>query len=626
MSILSSTAWPEGLQLHLVNTSEALQRWTPSLANLLQSCVNDDPPSSALGFHAPLTTTNASDFWLALSPQLPTTTALFVLARDSTVVGTVQLVTYVKATFAHKVEIVKLLVSEKERGVGLGRQLMGFAESACAQLTAMILSLLTLASLTSAAWIVPGARWKDTDGNLFNAHAGGLCVDRDSGKFFWFGEYKTEEQEEGGGISVYSSSDLATWESHGLALTPEEGHEHISPESIIQRPKVLYSEDTGKYHMWWHADDRNYSLLLQGLATSDNIAGPYEFNHAIAPLGNWSQDFGAFTDYKSGKSYALYSNGDRVEGRDVYVSEFNSNLTDIKSVTHRFNKYDFEAPTILQTEKSYWTLMSHKTGYRPNNVVAMRADKLEGPWSQPFFVAPAYTRTFSTQSGFSWRINGTKKTTYLYMADQWDLPSIWESRNVWLPIEIDEKEKSLKVVWHDIYDLNVKTGEWKPIKGKTYPASKAKLAGDAFLQEATFGTDHVIATGIQGNDSTITFEVEGKGADQWVSFYHQNTDDMGFGDQPMGQPDRINGTWAVRRISSVVVNNETDKVHTLFQKDTHKGIILSTPLLLPLKKGKNSITVGGLDNGKGHFKGADLDRIVVYPPEKKKEKRFFGLL
>ena len=113
----------------------------------------------------------------------------------------------------------------------------------------MILSLLTLASLTSAAWIVPGARWKDTDGNLFNAHAGGLCVDRDSGKFFWFGEYKTEEQEEGGGISVYSSSDLATWESHGLALTPEEGHEHISPESIIQRPKVLYSEDTGKYHV-----------------------------------------------------------------------------------------------------------------------------------------------------------------------------------------------------------------------------------------------------------------------------------------------------------------------------------------------------------------------------------------
>jgi hypothetical protein len=100
---------------------------------------------------------------------------------------------------------------------------------------------------------------------------------------------------------------------------------------------------------------------------------------------------------------------------------------------------------------------------------------------------------------------------------------------------------------------------------------------------------------------------------------------MGFGDQPMGSPDRINGTWAIRRISSVVVNGDKENVRTLYQKDTHKGIILSTPLLLPLKKGKNTITVGGLNNGKG-VKGADLDRIVVYPPEKKKGKRgFFGL-
>lgn len=38
----------------------------------------------------------------------------------------------------------------------------------------------------------------------------------------------------------------------------------------------------------------------------------------------------------------------------------------------------------------------------------------------------------------------------------------------------------------------------------------------------TFGSDHVIATGIYGNDSTITFTVDGQGQDQWVSFYHQS--------------------------------------------------------------------------------------------------------
>jgi hypothetical protein len=41
------------------------------------------------------------------------------------------------------------------------------------------------------------------------------------------------------------------------------------------------------------------------------------------------------------------------------------------------------------------------------------------------------------------------------MLCQWDLNSLWESRNVWLPIEIDDREGSLQVVWHDIYDLNV---------------------------------------------------------------------------------------------------------------------------------------------------------------------------
>lgn len=119
--------------------------------------------------------------------------------------------------------------------------------------------------------------------------------------------------------------------------------------------------------MWWHADDEDYSLLYQGLATADNIAGPYTFQDAAPPMGNWSQDFGSFTDSESGSSYALYSNGDSVEGRDVYISKFNDDLTSVEEVTFRFNKYDFEAPTILQTEKSYYALMSHKTGYRPNS-------------------------------------------------------------------------------------------------------------------------------------------------------------------------------------------------------------------------------------------------------------------
>ena len=109
--------------------------------------------------------------------------------------------------------------------------------------------LLLAATSVSAKWIVPGARWRDTAGNLVNAHAGCVTVDQETGKFFLFGEYKVEGQVEGGGVSVYSSDDLATWEHHGHALEPIEGHPYISKEDIIQRPKVVYSKGTGKYHV-----------------------------------------------------------------------------------------------------------------------------------------------------------------------------------------------------------------------------------------------------------------------------------------------------------------------------------------------------------------------------------------
>ncbi|GAB1193728.1 hypothetical protein APSETT444_002956 [Aspergillus pseudonomiae] len=469
------------------------------------------------------------------------------------------------------------------------------------------LSLLLYGAVAQSKYIVPGGRWLDTDGNLANAHAGCITFDEATGRFWWYGEYKTEGQEEGGGVSVYSSEDLATWESHGLALEPVKNHSYISPENVIQRPKVVYSEEAGQYHMFWHADNSSYGLLLQGLATSDTPAGPYTFVNVSAPMGNWSQDYGLFTDYKDGRSYALYSNGDSKEGRDVYLTRYNEEVSELEEVVYRFDKFDLEAPTIIQTDDSYYALMSHKTGYRPNNVVAFRADSLEGPWSQPFMVAPLNTRTFNSQSGYSLKIKGSKKTTYLYIGDQWDSNSLWESRYIWLPMEIDDKKKTLELVWNDVYDLNVKTGEWKPVKGKTYYGKDAKTSGNAFKQEANFASDNTILTGIYGNDSTVTFEgIEGTGKPQWVSFYYQTG----------GSPDRIGGEWQLRRISSVVVNGNTSNVHTLYQRDTHKSIILSTPLQLTLEKGKkNTITVGGLYNG-FDYKGADLDRIVVYPPEK----------
>jgi hypothetical protein len=75
-----------------------------------------------------------------------------------------------------------------------------------------------LAIAAESKYIVPGGRWYDTHGTLISAHGGGITFDQKSSLFWWFGEYKTETRPEGGGVSVYSSTDLKTWTSGGLAL------------------------------------------------------------------------------------------------------------------------------------------------------------------------------------------------------------------------------------------------------------------------------------------------------------------------------------------------------------------------------------------------------------------------
>ncbi|EXL40701.1 hypothetical protein FOCG_16851 [Fusarium oxysporum f. sp. radicis-lycopersici 26381] len=153
MGSSAALEFPTGFTLHQITSPEELERWNPSLTQLLLSCVNEDPSASSIGFHAPLSTTKATEFWSSQSPQLfglnPRAT-LFVLARDTTAVGTISLVTHPKETHAHKVEVGKLLVSAAERGHGLGRKLMEMAERFAKEELGKTMVLLDTASDTPA--------------------------------------------------------------------------------------------------------------------------------------------------------------------------------------------------------------------------------------------------------------------------------------------------------------------------------------------------------------------------------------------------------------------------------------------------------------------------------------------
>ena len=65
----------------------------------------------------------------------------------------------------------------------------------------------------------PGKLWLDNNGVHINAHGGGVLYS--NGKYYWFGEHKTEG--EGGnmanvGVHCYSSDNLYDWTDEGIVF------------------------------------------------------------------------------------------------------------------------------------------------------------------------------------------------------------------------------------------------------------------------------------------------------------------------------------------------------------------------------------------------------------------------
>ncbi|KAL1743672.1 glycosyl hydrolase [Schizophyllum fasciatum] len=366
-------------------------------------------------------------------------------------------------------------------------------------------------------YIVPGATWYDSDGAVLSAHAGGIV--QTNGTWYWFGQdERAEDRNLFSGLNVYSSSDLLNWKNEGRALSPVNGTD-IDASRVVERPKVVFSEQTQEWILWFHSDNSSYDLMQQGIATSPNITGPYTFQRAFSPLGGTSQDFGLFQDIDgtTGTTYALYSNGDAEAAHDNIIARMNANFTDVEEVVYTFPDFDLEAPAIIYTGARYYILMSHKSGYRSNNVEVFSAEKITGPWSIQSYIAPLGTRTFNSQSTMGITVNGTSTTTHLYCGDQWaTAKTLYDSRYMWLPVTVDDDIGSFKVDWHDLYSIDTTTGEVHHPEGTSYEAEDGILTGSAYTTTCV----------IDANSSLTITDITGTGNPQWVSIYYHNPDGL----------------------------------------------------------------------------------------------------
>ena len=96
------------------------------------------------------------------------------------------------------------------------------------------------------------------------------------------------------------------------------------------------------------------------------------------------------------------------------------------------------------------------TGWRPNPNVYATSPSLSGPWTEFKDIAPPEANTYHAQSTMLLKIVGSKGTSVIFMGDIWKPRAIWDSRYLWMPVQIGDGEFHLPPPRP--WSLNMSTG------------------------------------------------------------------------------------------------------------------------------------------------------------------------
>lgn len=361
----------------------------------------------------------------------------------------------------------------------------------------------------------------DTDGNRIQAHGGQvqkLTVDGET-KYFWYGEDKTNGYRPVTGVHLYTSTDLYNWKDEGVVLRsiPVAAEEYEKGETnldiftedeyfaelygdyegkpsdmpdlyeskleetywnlaedrcVIERPKMIYNEETEQYVIWFHADghtpksNSNYGKAQAGVAVADNPYGPFKLLGTYDLYYSKDVDYGALNDHPGAlRDMNLFVDTDKTAyisyssemNQTTYIGKLNASYTGLaaepdKAVegehfTRNFIGQSREASAMFHYDETYYMITSGCTGWTPNQAQYAVAETPLGPWTtmgDPC-VGDISKTTFDTQSTCVIPVDA-ENGKYIYMGDRWYNSSVnggelYDSRYVWLPVEFGEGNK-----------------------------------------------------------------------------------------------------------------------------------------------------------------------------------------
>lgn len=316
--------------------------------------------------------------------------------------------------------------------------------------TFFILFLSIAATFAAPQTIEPGAVWPDDRGNHIQAHGGGIIKLNDT--YFWFGEDRSKDNDSDKRyVACYSSKDLAHWAFRNKVINTSDP-ENLGSDWVLERPKVFYNEKTKKYVMYMHIDANKYRLARVGVATCDTVDGNYKYLKSFRPLKCESRDIGQFID-DDGTAYLIFE--DR-RAKGFHIAKLSDDYLNVEKDVCLI-KAPLEGGAIVHYDGLYYAVGSALTSWAPNPNQYATAKSLEGPWSEFKDIAPPETKTYGSQSTMMLKVVGTKATTVIFMADKWKPKTQWDSRYLWMPLEIGNGK--LWLPKPKTWTLDIQTGE-----------------------------------------------------------------------------------------------------------------------------------------------------------------------
>lgn len=310
-----------------------------------------------------------------------------------------------------------------------------------------------------------GMPWFDDHGNIVNAH--GACIVEEKGRYYLFGEWKSDESNAFPGFSCYSSDDLVNWKFERVVLTVQPDG-ILGPNRVGERVKVMKCPSTGEFVMFMHADDMGYKDPYIGYATCKTINGEYQLQGSLLyqgkPVQRW--DMGTFQD-TDGKGYLLIHHGPIYRLSDNYRS-IEMEVAHVKG--------SGESPAMFKKDGIYYMLYSNLTSWEKNDNFYFTAPKIEGPWTKQGLFCPEGTLTYNSQSTFVFPLKRGNDTIPMFMGDRWSYPHQASAATyVWMPMQVNGTKLSIPEYWQ-CWDFNT----LKPVdilrKGKRVSMKNIKPA------------------------------------------------------------------------------------------------------------------------------------------------------